>query len=479
MVRAHGRAKGSWLRRAILSAAGAGLLAGAAECLAANRGVEAGDKGKFAAAVGLAGDSDCFVMELPKGSRLTVTVKASKKSALLPTLGLLRPDGASVDVSGVLAAKGSKAQIRNADIPESGLWALLVSGREGSTGEYEVLFKVKNPVKAGEKDLALAQEGVLVCGFPGDTGATVALTVRWKDGPAPAGVEVLAPDGSVAVPGTSFKVSPTKFALGKTVLSAGFGDYAVRILGPTSGGGTTVDCQVKLKFAKASKSFTDLLAEPAVTSVSPTGGFPGRVVTVTGQEFQAGARVFFGEDEATGVVVVSSTSLTCTVPGGIAADTGDVVDGTVQNSDGQTGVSVGAFDYRLMGTFIYAADAPLPVLEGFPDRGFSSFALGDLDGDGLPDLVTASDPDYGYDEYVRPYYTSWQPTRVLHGGPGFAFSFEPSRMPGPLTASLEDWGAERVQVGDLDGDGDLDMVLSRQEGRRIGYDFDPDQGPDQ
>ncbi len=58
--------------------------------------------------------------------------------------------------------------------------------------------------------------------------------------------------------------------------------------------------------------------QPVVTSVSPGFGSPdgGTPVTLTGAEFGADSRVYFGDEEATDVVVVDSNTITCTSPMG-------------------------------------------------------------------------------------------------------------------------------------------------------------------
>ena len=68
-----------------------------------------------------------------------------------------------------------------------------------------------------------------------------------------------------------------------------------------------------------SNGFT-YIASPTVTSVSPNSGptAGGTAVTITGTNFAAGATVTFGANNATNVVVVSSTSITATTPAGSA-----------------------------------------------------------------------------------------------------------------------------------------------------------------
>ncbi len=82
--------------------------------------------------------------------------------------------------------------------------------------------------------------------------------------------------------------------------------------------------------------FTYRLPAPTLTSIAPdtdttAGGAPVKLI---GVNFQAGASVKFGGNEAINVVVVSATEITAKVPQGKAG----VVDVTVTNPDGQSAV---------------------------------------------------------------------------------------------------------------------------------------------
>ncbi len=82
-------------------------------------------------------------------------------------------------------------------------------------------------------------------------------------------------------------------------------------------------------------------APPIVSLVNPargpaSGGIP---ITVTGQSFVQGARLFFGTTECPGVTFSSFTSLACTLPALLPG----VVDIRVQNPDGQTSTLAAAF----------------------------------------------------------------------------------------------------------------------------------------
>lgn len=82
---------------------------------------------------------------------------------------------------------------------------------------------------------------------------------------------------------------------------------------------------------------------PTVTTVTPASGplIGGSAITITGTGFLAGATVDLGGVAATGVVVVSATSITATT----AAHAQGAVLVTVTNTDGQGGTLSGGFTY--------------------------------------------------------------------------------------------------------------------------------------
>ena len=82
---------------------------------------------------------------------------------------------------------------------------------------------------------------------------------------------------------------------------------------------------------------------PTVSAISPNTGTAngGTAVTVTGTGFRSGATLTIGGMAATGVTVVSSTSITAKTPAH-AAGAADVV---VKNTDNQTGALSGGYTY--------------------------------------------------------------------------------------------------------------------------------------
>ena len=93
----------------------------------------------------------------------------------------------------------------------------------------------------------------------------------------------------------------------------------------------------------ASKNCTVTFHAPTITSVAPATGpaAGGTAVTITGTGFANGAKVTFGGTAATAVMVVNSTSITCTTPAGTVGAQNVVV----TNSDGQKGTLAAGFTY--------------------------------------------------------------------------------------------------------------------------------------
>ena len=84
---------------------------------------------------------------------------------------------------------------------------------------------------------------------------------------------------------------------------------------------------------------------PSITGINPPSGttLGGTLVGISGLNFVAGAKVFFGASEATSVNVVTASAITCNSP----AHAAGVVDVTVTNPDTQSDTLPGAFTYLL------------------------------------------------------------------------------------------------------------------------------------
>ena len=133
--------------------------------------------------------------------------------------------------------------------------------------------------------------------------------------------------------------------------------------------------------ASASVSVTPLAAIPTVSSISGNSGsdIGGTSVTITGTNFLTGATVSVGGASCTSVVVVSSTSITCTTPAGTAGAQNIVV----TNTDTQSATLSGGF------TYIATPSAPAtPDLATSSDSGSSS--TDDITSDNTPTISVGS-----------------------------------------------------------------------------------------
>lgn len=104
------------------------------------------------------------------------------------------------------------------------------------------------------------------------------------------------------------------------------------------------------------------IAGPTVSGVSPASGplAGGTMVTISGTAFQAGATVTFGSAAATGVVVVSATQITATVPANPAGG----VTVRVTNPDGQFGTLANGFTYLAAPTVTTLSPTSFSTLGG-------------------------------------------------------------------------------------------------------------------
>ena len=90
-------------------------------------------------------------------------------------------------------------------------------------------------------------------------------------------------------------------------------------------------------------TYTSSNPAPTISSISPTSGTTagGTAVTISGTGFLSGAAVSFGGTAATGVTVVSSTSIKASTP----PHTAGAVNVVVTNADAQTGTLTNGYNY--------------------------------------------------------------------------------------------------------------------------------------
>ncbi len=193
-----------------------------------------------------------------------------------------------------------------------------------------------------------------------------------------------------------------------------------------------------------------VIAQPTITSFAPTSGKVGDTITINGTNFNATAAnnvIFFGATRAT-VIAAKATNLTVTVP--IGATFAPI---TVLNS--ATGLSAystqffnsifspnkGSFTPNDLAEKTDFATGPEPYL----------VAIGDIDGDGKPDLAIAN---YG-------------------GGSGNTVSVlrNTSSIDSVSFATKVDFttGSDpmSVAIGDIDGDGKPDLAIANSASNSV------------
>jgi len=159
--------------------------------------------------------------------------------------------------------------------------------------------------------------------------------------------------------GTPVTISGANFAAGATVVIGGAAATNVSVVGSTSiqattgaraAGAAEVTVTVDGRSSTLASAFTYVaLPPPTISSISPASGSTagGTTITLTGTNFASGTTVTVGGVAATGVTVLSSTSLRA-ITGARAAGAADVV------------VAVGTQSATLTRGYTYVVPAPNP-----------------------------------------------------------------------------------------------------------------------
>ncbi|TDH26617.1 hypothetical protein EXU57_11045 [Segetibacter sp. 3557_3] len=183
---------------------------------------------------------------------------------------------------------------------------------------------------------------------------------------------------------------------------------------------------------------------PIILSFSPGAAPVGTTVTITGQHFNnlpSANVVYFGAVQAT-VTSASPTSLTVTVPAGATYKPISVLN----RANGLTGYSAQFF----VTTFINPFATGIPTTFYQPgvellSPSLRSIAIGDLDGDGKPEVVSLGNGEVVVLRNIsNPGATSIGPA-----------SFE-QPVSFPVSTSIN---AGTVLLSDVDGDGKLDIIV--------------------
>ena len=269
------------------------------------------------------------------------------------------------------------SEVQPSSGPASGGGLALVKG-QGFKAGAKVLFG-----SAAAANVVVETDTLITCIVPAGAPGAVPVTVETLDGQkaaladgytykvdAPLAVVEVSPSsgpveggGFVLVKGQSFQPGSTvsfggALAKGVTVES---GSIISAVVPPGAKG--TVDVVVKTPAGKQATLVGGyeyvLEATLAIAQVAPSKGpaAGGGLMVIKGQGFSEAATVKVGSSPATGVVVESTSLITCTAPAG-AVGPADV---SVSNPDGKSATLVGAYTY--------VADSVLTVTQVVPAAG--------------------------------------------------------------------------------------------------------------
>ena len=179
--------------------------------------------------------------------------------------------------------------------------------------------------------------------------------VTYTNSPVVTGI---APVTGSNIGGTPVTITGTDFQPGAVVLF-GTAPGGISGLNCAESGGTTLTCltpadsagvkditvvNVDGKLGSATAAYTTIDVRPTISAITPASGpTNGSAITITGTNFQTGARVTIGGLPVGNLVVVDSTTITANTPA-LPVGPADV---TITNPDTGTITSTGGFTYAL------------------------------------------------------------------------------------------------------------------------------------
>jgi 6-phosphogluconolactonase (cycloisomerase 2 family) len=198
--------------------------------------------------------------------------------------------------------------------------------------------------------------------------------------------------------------------------------------------------------------FRNMDLPPTITSFTPLTAKPGDAVTITGTGFNTTAAnnlVFLGATRAT-VTAASAISLTVTVPTGAT-----YAPITVLN----TSASLAAYSLANFTPTYSPAKTSITSTDFLAKQDFTtgsepySVAIGDLDGDGKPDLAVAN-----FNSNIVSVYRNTSNSGSINSS---SFATKVDFTTGSFS------NPRSVAIGDMDGDGKLDLVTANRSSNKV------------
>jgi 6-phosphogluconolactonase (cycloisomerase 2 family) len=199
------------------------------------------------------------------------------------------------------------------------------------------------------------------------------------------------------------------------------------------------------KLTTGSQTFTITNCSPVVVGFTPASGSPGQTITISGSNFSTTPSqniIFFGSARVF-ATSATSTSMTVTVPAGATYAPIRVLN----TATSLTGSSAGFFTpvfIPVKASFSACDFSPKTDFTSGNGSGNGSVAIGDLDGDGKADMVVANNSS----NTVSVFRNTSTTGSITSGSFGSKVDFSTVSAPKALT------------IGDLDGDGKPDLIVS-------------------
>jgi hypothetical protein len=308
------------------------------------------------------GSSAATGVAVVNGTTITATTPAGAAGTVNMTV--TNPDGQSGTLSNAFTYNLTAPTVSNVS-PSTGLTAggtaITITGTNFAAGAAVSLGG--SPATG----VTVVNGTTIAATTPAHAAGAVNITVTNTDGqngtltagfsyllPAPT-VSNASPNVGLTTGGTAITISGANFVAGATVTVGGSPATGVAVLSGTTIAATTpahaagaVNITVTNTDGQSgtlTSGFTYVLPAPTVSNVSPNTGLTtgGTAITISGANFVAGVTVTVGGSPATGVAVLSGTTIAATTP----AHAAGAVNITVTNTDGQSGTLTSGFTYVL------------------------------------------------------------------------------------------------------------------------------------